>query len=259
MGYEIKYSYHPEVSKGEYDRETTHSGSVKVGSPYDDVPLEVLAGKVMALLARRAILVTGVEIFEMVKKPLTFKEMEDGIVIKNKKFRFDDGPALTGGEEIKEIVAVPKPALPTPTLPTPSVAMIPAQPHEQKPRAQRPIRFEVFQPDLAEVQSILPAWAAKLPTLKFTKGKKYPIFEEKAASGSNPFLGVVYTTEDDTGKRLTVPDKLFVMPTALAVPDEVAAPLPVQGGGAGAGLTDSGLRWDGVIGADDIPDLRKKR
>jgi len=49
----------------------------------------------MAQFARRNILVQDVKIFEYVRKEVAFKEEEDGIRIKNKRFRFDDGAAVT--------------------------------------------------------------------------------------------------------------------------------------------------------------------
>ena len=86
MGYELVFYFHKEISKGEYNKEEVKKKSVKVGSPYEEVPLETVAGKIIAQLARRNILVVDVDIFELTKKKLSYKETSDGILIKNKKF-----------------------------------------------------------------------------------------------------------------------------------------------------------------------------
>ena len=50
MGYFVNYKY----VKRE-NRDEVLEGEIKVGSPYEDLPLSVLAGKIMALMARRNI------------------------------------------------------------------------------------------------------------------------------------------------------------------------------------------------------------
>jgi len=99
MGYEIIFSYKEEVEKGVYADEIK-TKKVKIGSSEDNLGLEAAAGRIFAQFARRNILVTDVEIWEYSKKKLSFKETDDGFVIKNRKFRFDDGPALAPSEEL---------------------------------------------------------------------------------------------------------------------------------------------------------------
>src|SRR5690606_33375022 len=94
LGFEITLKFHEEISKGEYNKDELKTKTTKVGGPLEDVPIEVLAGKVIAQLARRNILVVDVEIYEITKKKISFKETSDGILIKNKKFRFDDGALI---------------------------------------------------------------------------------------------------------------------------------------------------------------------
>jgi hypothetical protein len=269
MGYQIEYIFHPEASKGEYDRTTTQNSSVTVGSPYEEVSLEVLAGKVMALMARRNILVISVEIFEMVKKQLTFKEVEDGIIIKNKKFKFDDGPAVQTGEEIKEspqqqlqalLAANPGLAgLMNPT-PVPSPAQISTQLAIKTPTVAintppaipagvSPIRYEFYRPDD-------PFWEnyakQSIKEYAFTMGKRYPILSEKtrplASVQGAAASGLFYETIDDKNRRQVLPNQLFVpqMPKL----EHSDAP--------SSGLTDSGLYWGGTQD-ESVPDLRKRR
>lgn len=265
MGYEVIYQFHPGTGPGEYNKEENQTGSIKVGSPYEDVSLDVLAGRIMALMARRNILVTSVEVFEIVKKSMTFKEVDDGIILKNKKFRFDDGPALTGGEEVSASPGTP--AQPEVTalaalLKNPQIAALLSQaqngnsnlntttlarqPHELgKPSLGRPIRYEAFDPDM---NMLLASDHAKLPTLKFTKGKKYPIFEEKTA-GSDKRAGMLYVTQDDAGNKQVLRDKFFQLQPQL-IEDGMST--------RQNGLTDAGLSWSGVE-AVEAPELRKRR
>ena len=88
MGFECCYYYHEKVD-GDYNREETKTFRKKVGDPFDEVPLEKLAASIIAQMARRDIWIVNVEIFELSKKQVSFKESKGGIVIKNKKFSFD--------------------------------------------------------------------------------------------------------------------------------------------------------------------------
>ena len=85
MGFECCYYYHEKVD-GDYNKEETKTFKKKVGDPFDDVPLEKLAASIMAQMARRDIWIVNVEIFELSKKPVNFKESKGGIVIKTKSF-----------------------------------------------------------------------------------------------------------------------------------------------------------------------------
>lgn len=233
MGFEITYKYYEEVSKGEYNKEEVKSKTVKVGSPYDDISLEILAGKVMAQLARRNILVTEVEIYEFAKKKISFKEASDGILIKNKKFSFDDG-AVMKSEEISEEEPVQlsqnsqnnsAQQLLNQLLANPAVAAVlnagvmsvPGVAGSTKPVIKNtdgniniaPIinptqimRYEIYNPaDKIFVED------ARKRGFHFTVGKKYPILAEKPAR--NMSVGMLYTTIDDKGKRQIMSDKFF--------------------------------------------------
>jgi hypothetical protein len=261
MGYLVNYKFHPEISKGEYDKEDMRTANIKVGSPYEDVPLEVLAGKVMALLARRSVLVVDVEIMEITKKPLAFKEVEDGIVIKNKKFRFDDGPALSGGEEIKESPEAQLTAL-LQTHPNLAQLLNPAtQPHNNLPVKRAtpqqaplppgtgtPVRYEFYRPDDTFWEDYA---KGMIKDYAFTVGKQYPILAEKtrpiAKSAGGTAQGIFYETVDDKGRKQLVPNQLFT-PKISRLEHEDSA--------GGGGLTDDGLYWGDANG--DVPELRKR-
>ena len=95
MGYEVIFHY-KEEEKSPQNGDRSYSEEekikkIKVGNLEDDTPIEAVAGKIFAQLARRNILVIDVEIYEFTKKKLNYKETDDGFLIKNKKFRFDDG------------------------------------------------------------------------------------------------------------------------------------------------------------------------
>lgn len=269
MGFEVQYQYHPEISKGEYNKQEMQTGNIKVGSPYEEVSLDVVAGKVMALMARRNILVVGVEIFEIVKKPIAFKESDDGIVIKNKKFRYDDGPAIAGEdlaekaedqvEKLKQLLASnpelatllqPQSTVAAPSAPaTPGTAIQKAVPNTQ---GLGPIlRYEFFDPE----DDIWVQQAKKqIKDFAFTRGKRYAIYGENlkpvGSLGGVAAQGLYYTVQDDKGRKQVVPNQLF---------SPVAAPKLEHEGelrGQGGGLSDNGLRWDGVMGDNDVPKLR---
>lgn len=126
MGYEVKYSYHPKV-EGSYDTDTKEEKTVKVGKPFDDTPLDKCAAAILAQLARRDIWVVDVEVCELVKKEISFKESADGkgIVLKNKRFSLNATAQMV--EEAEEVIPNPQPAVaPQPVQTSPT-----AHPHEQ--------------------------------------------------------------------------------------------------------------------------------
>ena len=106
MGYEIKYSFHPKMEDGGYNKEVVEEKTKKVGKPFDDTPLEKCAAAILAQLARRDVWVIDVKICELVKKEISFKEAKDGkgIVLKNKKFSLGSTAQLV--EEVGEEVAL---------------------------------------------------------------------------------------------------------------------------------------------------------
>lgn len=196
MGYELVFYFHEEISKGEYNKEEVKKKSVKVGSPYEEVPLELVAGKIIAQLARRNILVVDVDIFELTKKKLSYKETSDGILIKNKKFSFDDGAIITvNSSEYEESVED-----------SPSSIFIekPQQPEAKNVLDASKIsvlRYEVYDPEVNDL-----AQYAKDKGYKLTPKKSYPIISEVPARRAYNYVVV-----DDTGKKITVSSLLFVV------------------------------------------------
>lgn len=98
MGYEVKLYFHPRKEEGGYDTSVKEETVIKVGKPFDDTPLERLAGVVMSQMARRDVWVLAdeTEVTELVKSKISFKECKDGkgIVLKNKKFSFNEAAQL---------------------------------------------------------------------------------------------------------------------------------------------------------------------
>lgn len=89
MGYEVKFKYFEKDSEtGDYNKEEEKSFTKKIGKSTEEVPMEKLAFVIMNQMSRRDIWVEDVEIYEFIKKKLSFKESSsgDGIVIGGKKF-----------------------------------------------------------------------------------------------------------------------------------------------------------------------------
>jgi hypothetical protein len=280
MGYEVTFHYYEEgAEKGKYNEEEKKTKSITVGKLTEEISLDVLAGKIMAQFARRNILVVDVEIYEYTKKKINFKEEQDGIRIKNKKFRFDDGASVTL-EETPESNADQLASLiiANPQLLAQLQAQLGGQttvvhPHQliqrpnQQPQPQpqpqvrlqtggqvpvgahRPaMRYEIFDPIDPALINI-----AKQKGWQFTMGKRYPIFEEKP--GMQITDGMLYSTVDDSGKPRMVSDKFFV---------------PVQNKLSGNFIEDSmennivggrsgpapRLLWDGAV-ESDMPVIRR--
>jgi hypothetical protein len=255
MGYEVKYQYHAKDENGEYNTDETKEGSIKVGTPYEDLPLDNLAGKVMSLLARRNILVTEIETYEYTKKKISFSEEENGIKIKNKKFKFDDGPPVQCSEEynVKEqlqaiISAHPElleGAAQTPTAPAqgsirPVPTKVDSTPHQSR---EQVIRREYYWPD--DERWVNYARNTN-PNMSFTLKKAYPIYAEKnEPSDGQTIGGILYKTRDDNGNLMWAVDKLFSM----------SIPQGDLTGKTDGGLSDAGLVWSGTQN-DNMPAIR---
>lgn len=202
MGYEICYMYHERLPDGKYNVEEKKELKKKVGSALEEVPLEQLAAVVMSQLARRDIWVVDVELFEIAKKKISFKESTDGsgVIIKNKKFGLD----RTGSNLI--------------TTDVEDISSNGLQPHElvNKPRPQIMVaKNNELAPHNNNLNRII-TWMAFDPgprlaetaKMKFTIGKRYPIYQ----MDPHPKLLAqqLYTTVDDTGAKKTIDDDFFV-------------------------------------------------
>lgn len=236
MGYEVTYKYH-ERKDGNYNKEETKALKKKVGDPFDDIPLEKLAGAVMAQLARRDIFVVDVEIVELSKKAISFKETDGGVVIKNKKFLFDQSSALIV-QDVQEVA--------------PQQQM---QPHQQISRVEqphnlvnnnsqqlgRPIEYVVFAPELPQMPEV------KKKNLRLTPEKEYPVYA-KEQIGITTALKIV----DDVGREQMISDVYFVPAKIKLYADNQLKFSETQK------ERDGGrLNWGNAVDADDMPVLRR--
>jgi len=256
MGFEVTYKYHERV-EGDYNKEETKSFKKKVGDPFEDVSLEKLAGAVMAQLARRDVWIVDVEVFELSKKPVSFKESKGGIILKNKKFNFDGGGEDASTVIVQDMVQAPPPqpvqlpqqyAQPSngqhvniqgqAAPPNPSRGV---HPHEQgQPR--RPIDWMVFSPELPQMAEV------KQKNLRFTPEKKYPVFEKREGVG-----GEIFVMIDDTGREQLVSDKYFVPGNVQLMADREL------GFSQNQQQRDGGkLYWGGANQEPDMPDIRRR-
>lgn len=241
VGYEIIYSYH-EKQDGNYNKEETKTLKKKVGEPFEDVSLETLASSVMGQLARRDIFVIGVEIFELAKKKITFRETDNGVVIKNKKFLFDQASGNFITQEVE---------------PEKSTAVVPLQgqntlyPHEQLANSKKELTASgqsgkriidnvVFFP---EPQMIL---EVKNKGYRLTVDKKYAVYGK---TGS--IHGEILTIIDDTNREIKISDKFFVPGNVNLLADNELNFSETQ-----KQREHGNLYWGGAV-ADNVPNLRK--
>ena len=198
MGYELIFHYKEAESPGVYKDEIKNK-SYKIGKVTEDVGLDVLAGKILAQLARRSILIVDVEIYEYANKKLNYRETNDGIVLINKKFSFDSGVIVTAEDfevdqeqvQVQEFRPLPSPSRELADKSCPIV--------QRRQNSKRAIRHEVFDPDPIGLQKIMQKG------LKFTMSKKYPIYSEESLGST-----IIYNTIDDLGKEVKINAEYFV-------------------------------------------------
>lgn len=255
MGYECVYKYHERLEEGGYDRDETKSFKKKVGDPFEEVPLTKLATAVMAQLARRDVWIVDVEVFELSKKPISFKETKGGIILKNKKFLFDGGGEEDSTIIVQEMIQhAPQPVYTAqPYAPASqqnvniqaqAMHQSPQHPHNSSVASgnRRAIDFVVFAPELQQMQEI------RQKNLRFTPDKKYPVFEKKEGIGGEIFLMV-----DDAGREQLVSDKYFVPGNINLLGDKELkfSESPSQRDGGK-------LYWGNANSGNDMPDIRRR-
>lgn len=253
MGFECTYHFHERL-EGDYNKEETKTFKKKVGDPFEDVSLEKLAGAIMAQLARRDVWIVDVEVFELSKKPVSFKESKGGIILKNKKFNFDGGGEDASNIIVQDMVQAPQPVQAAQQYAQPvnngqhvniqGQAVNPSRgvhPHEQgQPR--RPIDWMVFSPELPQMAEV------QKKNLRFTPDKKYPVFEKREGVG-----GEVLVMTDDTGREQLVSDKYFVPGNIQLLADREL------GFSQNQQQRDGGkLYWGGANQEPDMPDIRRR-
>lgn len=246
MGFEVKYSYFKEVSRGRYNEEEAFSDSIFVGDGAEEVPVENLAAKIMSLLARRNIFVHDIEIYEIVKNKISFKEYQDGIQIKNRKFSFDDSEKIVSGlsassSETKEVASqttMQKDDIPMERIISEVVKRMATEGTQNlrpnnvnlagpaRPRNQENVNLEKIDIDQSTpVDVLLRARPLrkefyvsvgfedieKTKPYKLTDGREYAIYLE-VKEGIDPLTGgpaKSYLVIDDRGKKALVSDVLF--------------------------------------------------
>jgi hypothetical protein len=213
-----------------------------VGDPFEDVPLEKLAVVIMAQLARRDIWIVDVEVAELSKKTISFKESKGGIILKNKKFSFDNPTSVEIiTQEVQDEVHLT------------SQSSQAFNAHAQHPHntiknqvsisssvSRRPIKRVDFLPE--------PAHMNEIRAFKLTPEKEYPVYEKK----SLPNGGEQYLVVDDSNREQWVSDKYFVPSNIVLVGDSELnfSEKPRQDTGK--------LLWDNSSFDPQMPNLRRR-
>lgn len=241
--FEITFTYHERDEDGKYDINNSKEFTKKITNKKDEdgIPLESVAKLIIFQLSKRNIWVTGVQIFEYVKKEISFRETNNGIVIKNKKFNFADNIIVS--EEEEETVAPPTKMVEENNNHVniqEQVSNVGLHPHEQG-RQRRPIDWMLFSPELPHLPEI------KQKGYKLTIDKKYPVFEKKTSG-----LGELFVITDDTGREQLVSDKYFVPGNIQLFADKEL------GFSENQQKRDGGnLYWGGANIDSNMPDIRR--
>jgi hypothetical protein len=214
MGFEITYFYkEADEFPGVYKEEILSKTS-KVGKFEEDVPLENLAGKIIAQLARRNILIVDIEIYEYTKKKISYKQTDTGISIRNKKFNFEAGAVVSSDseddEELSRILENEELVDKIKKVLSPSCSNSNSNVATKPLNSKRVLRYEIYEPELLTKSKI------EQRGYKFTVGKKYPIYSEIKKG-----IVINYITKDDTGREVEVGSDCFVIPpVGLSFNDE---------------------------------------
>ncbi len=245
MGFEVLYSYHEKTDAG-YNKEETKKLKKRIGDPFEEVPLEKLAAAIMTQYARRDIWVVDVEIFELSKKEVSFREAKNGIIIKNKKFLWGENSNIV--VEDMEQAPAPQAMVPIPQQPFQQQMAVagqsrPAiQPHNQG--QLRPVKYMVFMPELQMMPEV------KQKGLRFTPDKKYPIFHIQPSPNG---IGEIYKMVDDTGREQLVSDKYFVPSDPVLFADRELGFSQNQ-----ADRDGGKLYWGSAENEPNMPDIRRR-
>ena len=248
MGFECCYHYHERID-GEYNKEETKTFKKKVGDALEDVPLERLAAAIMAQLARRDVWITNVEVFEISKKPVSFKEAKGGIVIKNKKFLFDGGGAETTFVAVEDIEQPPALQFQhTQQAAAPQHLSAAAHPHNVNvaapTRQRRPIDNVLYVPEPQQLHE------ARRKNLRLTVNKRYPVMEKKMAPNG---VGEIFVVLDDLGRERSVSDAYFVPGNINLIADKELGFSESQQDRDGGNLY-----WGSASSDPGMPDIRRR-
>ncbi len=242
MGYEILYTYHERLEGGNYNKDETKTMKKRVGDPFEEVCLDKCAGAILSQLARRDIWVTEVEVFELSKKKITFREAKGAVILKNKKYQMDGATAAIVSQEIQE--ASPAPVQSTAVvLSTENQVASPISGHPHNRGVLKPIKWVIFQPSYRDEQQ-----KTRIKMLRFTIEKRYPVFTEQLQANG---IGMAYRTIDDLGREQLVSDEFFVPADIQLVLDRelrFSETPDKRDGGT--------LQWGGATREDNMPKLR---
>lgn len=248
MGFEITYFYKEASDVPGTYKEEVLSKTTKVGKFDQDVSLDILAGKIIAQLARRNILIIDIEILEFTKKKVSYKETPTGIFIKNKKFSFESGAIVSSDDdydcelseilENKDLLEKIKKNL---NLSEEKQPLKNLCPRVSKTEGKKTLRQEVYDPEITT------KFKVEQKGHKFTVGKKYSILSEKSLGGV-----LVYLTTDDTGREVEVSSECFIVPpVGLSFGDDE----PQYYGGESSKDVDL---WKNVRVEQSMPDIRRR-
>lgn len=290
MGYEITFVYHEKNEDGKPDMENSSTFTKSVGKRNEEVPLEKVGAIILGQMARRDVYISNVHIFEYVKREVSFKETKAGIVIKNKKFNFDQlsGELKTENEEValpppqqpqrKIVLDLPqedesndfmpdfsqfKPSLPPMSIPD-HPGLIPKMPQfnpniianaqaklqQQQAPNNGPLKHEVFRPSREDFPVL------QRNGFRLTMGKPYPIFREFT---KHPMEPVYYSIVDDTGNRTELSSTYFEPMRRGLVGMENGDPQIQQPEGklAYVDYGTAGVSSGGSVGPGGMPILRR--
>ena len=255
MGYEIHFKYYNKKENSfDYDCDNPQILKKIYGKIDEEYPLEKLMSHVNTQYARRDILVFDADIYEFVRKKITFKQTKNGFNLKNKKFTIKNEPVFDYEDEesssaVPELghkhlpehhpVIEPQPDFvpkPSPPVQPAHVNLAPPPPPKQK----RVIKTVVFAPLTVEARQKFP--------YKFTIDKKYPVFSEKPIMNG---VGTIIETIDDLGNTVNVNDELFVSDDINLIGDS-----EVDFSSRSKSSVDNRLNWSGVVRDGSVPKLR---
>ena len=251
MAFEIIFhAYEYNEDKKDYNRSKSISYDKKIGDIFEEVSLEKLASVILTQLARRDVFVYDVEVFELVKKKISFKQNKSGITLKNKKFNLASESIVV--QEIEAPLLEEKKEVPSPlnehskiipmanepskiipmALPIQQTNIAPIQFAPKEPKIKKPIKTMIFSPSDLKYLKGKP-W-------RFTPNKKYEIYKEKMAPNG---VGMIFTAIDDTNREVEVSDEFFINDTINLLNEDSEV------------LKEDVLNWSGSKGFD-MPNLR---
>lgn len=226
MSFEIKYIFHPRKEDGGYNTDVKEEKVVKVGKPFDDTSLEKCAAAIMAQMARRDVWVVDVNVYELVKNEINFKESADGrgIILKNKKYHLGSTAETLAEDLVEETQGL---IVPAGMQPHEIMAMQRQQPSTDLSNlydgSKVPvIKNQTSRPNINQNKAIYHVffeplqWTneARKNKLKFTEDKKYPVhavIPKKTATGEVRLDAQEIALTDDEGKVMILDEKYFTV------------------------------------------------